>query len=291
MDVAVHRPIRRLRLADGAGIDPRVRAEHPHLAFEPGAAAEGDAVIDAPGWRTLADFTTFDGAVAEGTSDVLALRGHGAAEVAAEVLTRFQRHAQRTNEASGTALFAAVLTAHRALHDLDKPLVKADHDHAVDAWQWMLRLDPAASLAAQLAVLFHDIERLVSEPDVRVEQHAPDYQAFKDAHARTGASWARVVLLEQGVPLAVADRVHALVAGHERRDADPEGDLLNDADALSFFSLNSAGYANYFGPEQTTKKVRYTLRRLSPRGRAKLRFVKLRPDVQRIFDEVSACES
>jgi hypothetical protein len=202
-----------------------------------------------------------------------------------EVLNRCQRAIGRRNRHSHGQLFDRVLRRHRALHDLDKPLVRADYNHAVDVWQWMLRLDGSASLAAQLAALFHDIERLASEADVRIEHLAPDYQDFKDAHARAGAATTRQILLDAGVPTAVCDRVTELVAAHERQSADPEVALLNDADALSFFSLNSSGYADYYGPEQTKKKVAYTLARMRDAARAKLASVRLRADVAALLNE------
>ena len=63
----------------------------------------------------------------------------------------------------------------------------------------------------------------------------------------------------------------------------PEG-----ADALSFFSLNSSGYADYFGAEQTRRKVAYSWNRMRPPARAKLRGVRLRDDVRIILDEVTS---
>ena len=62
--------------------------------------------------------------------------------------------------------------------------------------------------------------------------------------------------------------------------------MLNDADALSFFSLNSSGYADYFGPEQTRKKVAYTWNRMGAHAREKLRGVRLRDDVRTLLKEV-----
>src|SRR5262249_272955 len=144
------------------------------------------------------------------------------------------------------------------------PLVRADHDHAIDAWQWVLRLDPGASAEVQVAALFHDIERLRSEARARVEQHAPDYQAFKDRHARRGAHDVPPPL--EAAPGDVA-RLCDRVRRHERADADPERTLLADADVLSFFALNSAGYLAYFGPDATRNKVAYSLGRASPRVR------------------------
>jgi hypothetical protein len=265
--------------------------EHPtvEVVFAAQPAA-GDAIIDVASWSSARDFRPFDDAVARSSSDAIAVCGPAEklVKVAVEVLTRWQRHIDRRNPASASPLFDAALRAHAALHDVSKPLVKADLDHAIDTWQWMLRLEPRASRAAQLAALFHDVERLESEPDERIEQRAPDYAAFKDAHAARGAELAMDVLIAAGVNPMTAERVRDVVASHERRGGDDEVDLLNDADALSFFSLNSAGYADYFGVEQTKRKVSYTLGRLSKSARARLDGVRLRPDVREHLRAVEA---
>lgn len=267
---------------------PSVRVEALDAA---GAAGDCDATVDAREWILAREFRTFDGAIEDARSDTIAIRGAAAEDVvrvACEVLTRYQRHIARRNAASGGLVFDAVLRAHACLHDVGKPLVRADYDHALDTWQWMLRLDADASLAAQCAALLHDVERLESEADRRIEHRAPDYQAFKDAHARRGAARAFSVLLEAGVESHIAARAHGLIASHERRGVDAEVDLLNDADALSFFSLNSAGYADYFGREQTRRKIRYTLARMSPRARGKLRLARLRSDIAQLLGEAEA---
>jgi hypothetical protein len=206
------------------------------------------------------------------------------ARAAGEILTRCQRWMDRRNEASRGALFDRVLIRHRDAHDLAKPLVRADYDHALDTWQWALRLAPDAGLALQLAALFHDIERLASEADARVEHHAADYQAFKDDHAERGAESAAAILARVGVDAETRKRAARLIAAHEHCPApgDPDAaalSLLNDADALSFFSLNSAGYLDYFGPEAARRKVAYTLRRLRPQAHRYLDGLRLRPAV------------
>jgi hypothetical protein len=199
---------------------------------------------------------------------------------AREILTRCQRFRGRRNPASSHPVFDRVLERHRALHDLSKPLVRADFDHALDTWQWVLRLAPGAGLAVQIAALFHDIERLITEADARVEHHAADYQLFKDNHARRGAGMTADLLAAAGIGAGMRGRVGRLVAGHERPPAPGDPDtadlaLLNDADALSFFSLNSPGYLNYYGPEPTRRKVAYTLARLRPEARPRLRRIRL----------------
>lgn len=203
---------------------------------------------------------------------------------AREVLTRCQRFRGQRNPASSHPVFDRVLERHRALHDLGKPLVRADFDHALDTWQWVLRLAPGAGLAVQIAALFHDIERLASEADFRVEHRAADYQTFKDDHARQGAEMTEDLLAAAGVGAEMRGRVGRLVAGHERPPAPGDPDaadlaLLNDADALSFFSLNSPGYLDYFGPEATRRKVAYTLARLRPEARERLQGIRLRAEV------------
>jgi hypothetical protein len=257
---------------------PTVRVRTAHLG--------GGIVIDGEEWKASISFRAFDDAVEQSRSETLVVRGDAAA--ALEILTRYQRFIDRRNVPSRTPAFDGLLRAHRALHDTSKPLVKADLDHAIDTWQWMLRLDPSASLVAQLAALFHDIERLESEADARIEQHAPDYQAFKNEHARRGGERAEAVLSETGFRREVAAQVRDLIARHERRGAGGDLDLLNDADALSFFSLNSSGYIDYFGHEQTRKKIRYTLGRLGSSARRKLASVRLRPDVHALLRAAAA---
>jgi hypothetical protein len=203
-----------------------------------------------------------------------------AAGVGLQLLTRYQRFVDRRNRSSWGTEFARVLAVHRALYDLHKPLVRADYDHALDTWQWMLRLDPKASLAAQVAALFHDVERLVSEADARIEHEARSYTGFKDAHARRGAELACAALASAGIDAGVIDRVGYLIRWHERPQRDAEVALLNDADALSFFSLNSDGFVDYFGPEHARRKVTYTCSRLRPEARARLGQIRFRPEIR-----------
>jgi hypothetical protein len=281
----------RLRLVGDDDIDTSiVEREFPTISVERASqCGPSDIVVDDYVWRGAFDLRTLDEKIEHAGSVVsLSVRGHHAERIACEVLTRYQRFLSRRNHVSSTALFDAVLRAHAGLHDLSLPLVKADLDHAIDTWQWMLRLQPEVGLAPQLAALFHDIERLESEPRERIEHRAPDYQTFKDAHAQKGADRAYEILVKVGVSADDAERARDLVCRHERRAGDSEVLLLNDADALSLFSLNSPGYIDYFGVAQTRRKVAYTLSRLGPRAKERLDCVRLRPDVERLLREVAA---
>jgi hypothetical protein len=216
-----------------------------------------------------------------------------AARAALEVVTRYQGMLRRRNAPSSHVTFDQVLATHRTLHDLGKPLVEADYHHGLDTWQWVLRLEPDASLPLQVAALFHDVERLSSEAERRIEQHALDYVQFKESHARGGAALVADRLRNLVTP-AQLERIAWLVAHHEHTSGDRETALLNDADALSFFSLNARGYLDYYGPAQTKKKVDYTLRRLRPKQRWRLSWMRTPAVVQAMihaavrFDDESA---
>lgn len=212
----------------------------------------------------------------EGTSDIVW-------EETSRLLCRAQRCIARRNRHSTAPWYDDLLGLHRSLYDLDKPLVIADYDHALDVWQWTLRCDPEASAAVQIAALFHDIERLESEADVRIEDRAADYSAFKNAHARQGAARVRELLRKLDVDSTISQKAVELVEHHERPGEDHDRKLLGDADALSFFSLNSPGFLDYFGPEHTKRKIAHSLKRLSPKGRAKLAHVRMRADVLELY--------
>lgn len=264
--------------------------EFPHVAFAIlEQAPPSSVVIRQRDWQDDSAYPLrWDSEVARLTARpgwlviIAADRIETMAPIVAQVLTRYQRLAPKRNSASEDACFERVLAMHRELHDMSKPLVRADYDHAIDVWQWVLRLCPEASRGLQLAALFHDIERLSSEADERIEQHAPDYQAFKNAHAEGGASIASRVLRRAGIDPEERARVESLIVAHEEPFAGaraPDLATLADADALSFFALNSPGFADYYGPEHTKKKVRYSLGRMSERAVRQLAGIKLRSDV------------
>ncbi|MFP3940010.1 MAG: DUF4202 family protein [Thermoanaerobaculia bacterium] len=211
-----------------------------------------------------------------------------------EVALRCQRWKGRRNRASMGEGFGRVLRRHRAIHDLDRPLVRADYRHALDTWQWVLRLEPGASLAVQVAALFHDVERLDSEADERSGEAGSDdgYGAYKTRHAQASAAAAREALAEVPVLPGTARAAAELIAAHDRpggvqglarqrsgRPGEGELALLEDADALSFLTLNALGYRAYHGPERAVRKTAWTLRRLSRRGWRHLEGASIDPDV------------
>lgn len=227
------------------------------------------------------DFWAFDRSLDEraGERFHVSVRTADPEAILSQVLTRCQRLIRRRNDGSSTELFERILTAHESLHDRTLPLVQADLDHALDVWQWVLRLESNAPLAVQIAALYHDVERLGKESVARVEHAAPDYPRFKAEHARAGAAIADASLRPLGIDEATLRRAVELIASHESPGDDPDRLLINEADALSFFSLNSPGFFDYFDSAHCRRKVRYTLDRMRDRSLALLPSIRLREDV------------
>jgi hypothetical protein len=281
---------------EGPSAEAALTGEFPTVAIEVEPYGEQASTplstIDVARWTDRRnDFAPFDAHIddlARRGPVTIVLRGQRGACIRAahEMLTRWQRLLDRRNVASRTPEFDRLLARFRAMHDLQKPLVCADYHHALDAWQWLLRLLPEASGAVQLAALLHDVERLESEPDARVEHLATDYVAFKNAHARRGAAIARRVLAECGLDRAACEHAAELVEHHERPAGESNRAFLADADALSFFSQNSSGYVDYFGADQARRKIAYTLGRMREGARARLATIRMREDVARLLAEV-----
>jgi hypothetical protein len=247
------------------------------------ALRDGELAIDDFAWRGSFDFGRFDDAIEQVRRlGVVAVRGSDSPGVACEVLARYQRFVARRNSASAVRAFDGVLTAHASLYDLSNPLVKTDLDHALDTVQWILRLDPNASLAAQVAALFHDIERLEKDAQEKLEHRAPDHRAApKDPRTSEARDRTRAVLDEVGLDQEDVAHVEAILSGSEEHAR--EIGLLDEADALSFLSLESSRYADHFGLAQTRRKVAHTIGRLSPHAREKLAITRLRPDIERLL--------
>jgi len=257
-------PVKAGELADPLSPWGKLAAEFPHVELASGVPRSNipDLFITVEQWKSqIFNFYELDrrlDALSESRRGpfglVLVGWGEELARTAHEALTRCQRWTDRRNEASRCPLFDRVLEKHREAHDLAKPLVRAEYSHALDTWHWVLRLAPDAGLSVQLAALFHEVG---------------------DGHAVHGAELAESFLGESGVGAGTRRRAVRLIAAHERPPSSGHRDaaalsLLNDADALSFFSLNSVGYLDDYGLEQTRKKVDSILRRLRPAARRHL---------------------
>jgi hypothetical protein len=117
-----------------------------------------------------------------------------------------------------------------------EPYWNAEHLRRTRAW--LLELDPGASEALRLAALTHDIERHFPGGPTQDLTKAPEEESdYRRLHAERSASIVREWLRGHGAPEALSDDVARLIRLHEV-GGDPEADLLQAADSLSFLEVN-----------------------------------------------------
>ncbi len=143
--------------------------------------------------------------------------------------------------------------------------VPEDPRHADNTLEWLLRLEPDAGEALQLAALAHDIDRAIEEIKVRRADFG-DYDVFKAAHARHGAELLRPILTACGVERNITEEACRLVELHEV-GGDPGSDLLKDEDSISYFDVNLPLYFQREGWAETKRRSLWGYRRLSARAR------------------------
>ena len=143
--------------------------------------------------------------------------------------------------------------------------VPEDARHADNTLEWLLRLEPDAGEALQLASLAHDVDRALAKSKV-ARTDFDDYDAFKTAHARNSARILRSILTACDVAPDMIDEACRLVEAHEV-GGDADSDLLKEADSISFFDVNLPFYYQREGWDETMRRALWGYRRLSARGR------------------------
>lgn len=264
----------------------------PRLA----ASAFPEPSLDLAQWdESSLDLLAWDDLVrscASAPAQELHLRAPGFSEWVprmAQTLCRYQRFLPPAHPDRSSPSMRRLLRAYRRLHDFSLPLVLTDFEHSVDTWRWLLRLEPRADLPLQCAALLHDVERLESEAERRIEHLAPSYSDFKRRHAERGGAIVSGLLTRLDFDARDVAEARRLVERHEHPTGDPRLQLLNDADGISFLSLNAYGYLRYFGPEQTRKKLTYTFTRMSREAEAHAGSLLHHPLLQRLLSERQNC--
>ncbi len=139
--------------------------------------------------------------------------------------------------------------------------VPEDPIHSKNTLVWLLKLNPDADEALQIAAPGHDIERAIERRKVR-RADFDDYDEFKAAHARNSALVLKEIMQKCGLPVVIADDVCRLVCRHEV-GGDERCDLLKDADSMSFFEVNLPFYYQRHDWEETKRRCLWGYRRLS----------------------------
>ncbi|MBL4817652.1 MAG: DUF4202 family protein [Deltaproteobacteria bacterium] len=151
---------------------------------------------------------------------------------------------------------------------ISKSSVEEDPIHAENTLAWVLKLDPKADKALQIAALAHDIDRACPETKTRRQDYA-DYDAFKAEHAKNGARIVRKILEGHAVSDEITDKACALIILHEV-GGNPEADLLKDADSISYFDHNLPFYFGREGYVETKRRCMWGYQRLSNKMRTLL---------------------
>lgn len=143
--------------------------------------------------------------------------------------------------------------------------VPEDPGHADNTLAWLLKLDPKADPAMQIAALAHDIDRAVEARKVR-RFNFDDYDVFKAAHAQNGAKILREILDDCQVAKDITDEACRLVTLHEV-GGDSRSDLLKEVDSISYFDVNMPLYFQREGWDETKRRCIWGYRRLSSQGK------------------------
>ncbi|MFQ5661577.1 MAG: DUF4202 family protein [Gammaproteobacteria bacterium] len=163
--------------------------------------------------------------------------------------------------------------------------VPEDSRHADNTLEWLLRLEPDADDALQLAALGHDIDRAIEEVKVK-RADFDDYDAFKAAHARNGAEILRPILTACGVKRYIVDEACRLVEVHEM-GGDPRSDVLKDADSISYFDVNLPFYYRREGWNEAKRRSSWGYQRLSLRAKEIVKHIVYEEEVPvRLLEEV-----
>ncbi len=259
-----------------------VALEFPTVRISRALPAPGIAriPISSAEWASPSfDPWVFDDALARAAEEdpfalhLVAGAGEDLTPLTLRVLSRAQWAIGRRNRASWGARFDPLLERYRLLHDPSKPLSRADLEHGLDTWQWVLRLRPAASHALQAAALFHDVARAASEADARVEHLATDPDAWRRAHAEASARLARPLLADVVDDPIALERACEWIASHGEPPASSEAATLADADALSYLQKGHALACLHYDERFAERKLGEALSRLSPDGLARLPIV------------------
>ncbi len=143
--------------------------------------------------------------------------------------------------------------------------VPEDPVHAENTLEWLLRFDPRADQALQIAALAHDIDRAVEEQKT-VRSDFNDYDEFKAAHANNSANILRQILEQIDITESIAGEACRLVSLHEV-GGDPRSDLLKEADSISFFEVNLPLYFKREGWDESKQRCIWGYQRLSDRSK------------------------
>lgn len=142
--------------------------------------------------------------------------------------------------------------------------VPEDLLHAENTLMWLLRFNPRASQALQIAAFAHDIERALENKKIR-RTDFNNYDAFKSSHASNSSKILMEILTECDIHRAISLEACSLVSLHEI-GGNANADLLMNVDSISYFDVNLPLYFQREGLDETLQRSVWGYKRLSERG-------------------------
>ena len=143
--------------------------------------------------------------------------------------------------------------------------VPEDPLHAENTLKWLLKLEPKADQAFQIAALAHDIDRADEKNKIKRKDYE-DFDKFKQAHADNSTKILREILKRCGVDDSITKEDCRLVTKHET-GGDTNSDLLKDADSISFFENNLPHYYKREGKKEAMRRAAWGYLRISKQRR------------------------
>ena len=142
---------------------------------------------------------------------------------------------------------------------IERSLVPEDRVHAKNTLEWLLKLKPDAGEALKIAAYGHDIERAIENRKVRRKDYK-SYDDFKKGHALNSAGILKEIMEDCNVRRGLVNDVFNLVRHHET--GEDGADVLNHADAVSFFQVNLPYYFVRNSLEDTKGRFLWGYKRL-----------------------------
>lgn len=163
--------------------------------------------------------------------------------------------------------------------------VPEDSIHSENTLKWLLKLNPAADTALQIAALGHDIDRAIVKRKVK-QKYYSDYNSFKQAHAENSAKILKEIMTACQADKLLINDVAYLVSHHEIGGS-TSADLIKDVDSISFFEVNLPLYYARHSYEETKQRCLWGYKRLSPNMIKHLRLLKYKDN--KLQEMVNEC--
>ncbi|MBN1290692.1 MAG: DUF4202 family protein [Candidatus Latescibacteria bacterium] len=157
--------------------------------------------------------------------------------------------------------------------------------HSINTLEWLLKIEPEADIALQIAALGHDIERAIPERKISAANFET-FDAYMEAHAQNSADILMEIMKECGLHQELADEIAFLVSRHETGGGERLNILVN-ADVLSFFQVSLPLYFDRKGPDITKRRMVWGYKKLSADSRKMIEDIEFLDDELRTLIEES----